>query len=104
MVLAFVVHEEASDISGIEEIAHRAEGKHNHAVVVVIAALDFSLIDTDHFKTQAINGVFLCELGLAGERPAPGFVAYHRYAGALKLIFFAEAAAGRNSKTTDAFV
>src|ERR1700736_746695 len=101
MVLAFIVHEEASDISGIEEIAYGAEGKHDHAVVVVIAALDFSLIDADNFKTQAVDADCLSERGFTGKKPAPGLVADHRDTGALQLILFAETAPGRDRKTAD---
>ena len=104
MVFAFVVHEEAGDVFGVVEVAHGAEGNGDEGVVIVVATLDLTLVDTHHLKAQAIDANGLSQRRLAGEEPAPCFIADHRHAGALELIFFAEAAPGRDPKTADALV
>ena len=71
--------------ASVIEIAHGAEGDDEQTVVVVIAALDFALINTDHFKAQSIDADILSERLFAGEKPAPGFVADHRNSRALRV-------------------
>src|SRR6202049_4090847 len=46
VVFAFVVHEEAGDVFGVVEVAHGAEGNGNEGVVIVVAPLDLTLVDT----------------------------------------------------------
>ena len=92
MVLAFVVHEEAGNVLGVVEIAHGAEGNDDEAIVVIIAVLDFTLIDSHDFKADAVDADVLSQRRLPGEEAASGFVADHGHAGALKLIFGSDAA------------
>src|SRR5258708_5147202 len=104
VVLAFVVHKHAADVARVEQIAHGAERKHDHAVVVVIASLNFAPVDTDHFKTQAVDADGLSQRRFAGEKPASGFISDHGHACALNLILFTEPASHRNREAADAFV
>ena len=92
------------DVSRVVQVAHGAEGNDHEAVVVVVAALHLALINADHFKAQAIDADRLPQRRLAGEEPASGFVADHRHARALQLIFFAQASPGRDRKSANALV
>src|SRR5579864_1688624 len=104
MVLAFIVHENAGDVSRIVKISHGAEGNGQQGVIVIVAALNFALIDTHNFKTQAIDANGFSQRRFPGEKPAPGFVADHHHASALKLILFTESPTGRYGEPTDAVV
>src|SRR5258708_4055876 len=104
VVLTFVVHKHAADVARVEQIAHGAERKHDHAVVVVIASLNFSPVDADHFKTQAIDADGLSQRRFAGEKPASGFIPDHGNACALNLILFTESAPRCHREAADAFV
>ena len=104
VVLALIVHKDSGDVFGVIEVAHGAEGNGDEGVVVVVAALHLTLIDTYHFKAHAIDADGLPQRRLAGEKPPPRFVADHHHSRALELILFAETSPRTDRKTTDAVI
>src|SRR5204863_10067377 len=86
MVLAFVIHKDAGEILGIEEISHGAERDHHHAVVIVVATLHLVLVNTNHFKAHAVDPDTLSEGGFTGKEPLPRYIADDRHTGVLEFV------------------
>ena len=67
VILPLVIHEQTGDILRVVEVAHGAEGDHDHGVVVVVSALDLVLINADDLKGDAIDSDVLSDRRLTGK-------------------------------------
>ncbi len=104
MILSFVVHKDASDVLRVVEVAHCAERDCHQGVVVIVAALHLVLVNADHLKAHAVDSDGLSQSLLAREQSPLRLVADHHYAGVLRQILIAQAAAGGNVEAANALV
>src|ERR1700722_1712868 len=104
MVLAFIVHKDAGNVSRVVEVAHRAEGNREQGIVVVIAALHLALVHAHYLKAQPGDADGLSQRRLSREKSSPRLVANYHHPRPLQLILFAQAAPRGHRKTADAVI
>src|SRR5207244_10069488 len=79
VILAFVIHEHAGEVLSVVEIAHGRKRDDNHAVVVIVAALYFMLVNSHDLEAHSVDANALPLGLLAGEQASFGFVANDRH-------------------------
>src|SRR5205807_2447294 len=100
VILAFVIHEHPGNVLGIVEVAHGGKGDDNHAVVVIVAALHFMLINTHDLEAHSVDANALAFGLFTGEQASFCFVANHRHPCMFDLVRLAQGASSSDVKTT----
>src|SRR5205807_6646692 len=97
-------HEHPGNVLGIVEVAHGGKGDDNHAVVVIVAALHFMLINTHDLEAHSVDANALAFGLFTGEQASFCFVANHRHPCMFDLVRLAQGASSSDVKTTDSLI